>query len=871
MEENSPGRKKRCRKRRDSTPVEDRTSQSLATGKVPEAQSTSRHQPQPAKPKDSTRVVKSPKRRLIRNDKQTAVADAPDDLVGHILKASTSAPKVYVHRSAERLEQPASKSADGTATKKPRKTLGQALLGKLFEVFSRAKELTKPSSHSSAAFSDDEESEDCARPRDASKKTQHLTTTSSKTDVRSRPYELPARPSLEARRRAAFELPPQSTVVQDAADLGKTRNFDQLPYCQASVSSSVPCAVKRGAGSEFYSLSASPEQKTFPGSSSGFAHTTFSENRLASSDAANVERFLQTSEAPFPCETQDEEMEDLSDVISQTISQQAPLIDYKGLYLVTDTNLFIHYLDLLRTIASTNVGSEELIVCIPWVVIQELDNIKNRKRDPVWRDAAAAISFIYQALASKNPRVRGQTIAEARTKDDVLPGDILNTNDDHLLHCCLSLKEQGSRVVLVSNDLNLRNKALINHIPSWSAQQVESNLRQRLGSGLGRCSLPEGDSNQEVAQKLDRVPEVQQSREEACSEMCSILRSTLTLVLESELKSAFGDLWLRVVAVKPPWTELTALECLLKHWIALTGLAFKRTLKPVVENLVSLLKSRHELLDQLDTALGLSIDLCSELQLHYFQLAEDVSRLRALRRGLRGRFGELSHQDSPATSGGVPTALREPQRRPLPPRVAIPPPRTPVSPPRTPVPPPGTSAAAASPGVPRQVVVAVASPQSSPPPVFPRAQLLLQETWELVNDFCGTLCKSLKRPHGFAFVERPSLLKDRSRFGEVYRQVAHAMGHMDMILKTAESRRQQMQGVGSLFVQSLMNLLRLLNPKGEADRVISGVTEKEMLEFLSDSKYKELVFNGHKQLVILHDTIGDCVLDILSPKKGSPK
>lgn len=155
--------------------------------------------------------------------------------------------------------------------------------------------------------------------------------------------------------------------------------------------------------------------------------------------------------------------------------------------------------------------------------------------------------------------------------------------------------------------------------------------------------------------------------------------------------------------------------------------------------------------------------------------------------------------------------------------------------------------------------------------MFPRAQLLLQETWELVNDFCGTLCKSLKRPHGFAFVERPSLLKDRSRFGEVYRQVAHAMGHMDMILKTAESRRQQMQGVGSLFVQSLMNLLRLLNPKGEADRVISGVTEKEMLEFLSDSKYKELVFNGHKQLVILHDTIGDCVLDILSPKKGSPK
>ncbi|CAN7937085.1 unnamed protein product [Ixodes hexagonus] len=900
MEQNSPGRKKRARKRPVTPSGKDSRGapHSPATSKVLDPQATSSHQSEIAKAKDSTRVIKPAKRRLQRDDQQTASTSAsvPDDLVGSILKASAAAPKLYVHQSAKRTEPPApAKNVDETAAKKPRRTLAQMLLGKLAEVFSKAKAISKPSSQAPEFSDGDEDESEHSEPRDGLKRTHHSTGTSSKaTDiVRSKLYGLPPRPSLEARRRAAFETPPRGSVSEDAASLrdGQKLCSGKQPYSQAqcavgSVSSPVPYAATQSAGLELHPSAPTLSQQTFPGSSLG-VQPTFSENRFASSDPPSgnsAEGFLLSSGSPFSCEPQDEEMEDLSDVINQTISQQAPLVDYKaslfsgppvcvfqGLYLVTDTNVFIGNLDLLRRIASTDVGGEEVIVCIPWVVVQELDNIKNRKRGPVSRDAAAAVSYIYQALASKNPRVRGQTIAEAsggnigaRTKDD-LPGNILDTNDDHLLHCCLSLKEQGSRVVLVSNDVNLRNKAMINNITTWSASEVESNLRQRLSGGHGRCISPEGSNNQEAIQKWDQVPRIQQSREEACNEMCLILRGSLTLVLESELKSAFGDLWLRVVAVKPPWTEVTALECLLKHWIALSGLAFKRTLKPVVSDLVSLLKSRHELLDQLDTALGLSIDLCSELQLHYFQLAEDVSRLNAIRQSLRGQPDKpSSHEDSPATRGAAPSTPQGPQRRPLPPRAAIPPPRT-------------LPSAAAPAVVPQRVAAAASSPQHPPPAppsaAFPPPQLLLQEAWELVNDFCGTLCKSQKRPHEFAFVERPDLLGDISGYNDLFRHVAHAMEHMSMILKTAESRRHGMYGVGKLFVEALTNLLERLRPKASVRQIFAArnVTEKEMLDFLSDSKYKDLVFNGHKQLVILHDTIGDCILKMMTQKKSSLK
>lgn len=153
----------------------------------------------------------------------------------------------------------------------------------------------------------------------------------------------------------------------------------------------------------------------------------------------------------------------------------------------------------------------------------------------------------------------------------------------------------------------------------------------------------------------------------------------------------------------------------------------------------------------------------------------------------------------------------------------------------------------------------------------PLPQLLLQEAWELVNDFCGTLCQRVRRPHQFAFVERPALLEDVPGVSEVFRQVAHAMEHMSMILKTTSSRLQEMHGVGHLFVESLRNLLRLLKPKGVLASVTTTVSGKEMLDFLSDSNYRGLVRNGHKQLVILHDTIGDCLLKVLSPKRGSLK
>lgn len=106
-------------------------------------------------------------------------------------------------------------------------------------------------------------------------------------------------------------------------------------------------------------------------------------------------------------------MEDLSDVIDENLQNQVPLADQKGTFVITDTNIFLNNLNLVKRLTALDSGPPDVRVCIPWMAIQELDHIKNCKRGSVTRSAVAAIAFINEALVTKNPKFRGQTIAEA--------------------------------------------------------------------------------------------------------------------------------------------------------------------------------------------------------------------------------------------------------------------------------------------------------------------------------------------------------------------------------------------------------------------------------------------------------------------------
>ncbi|KAL1472384.1 hypothetical protein MTO96_023034 [Rhipicephalus appendiculatus] len=246
---------------------------------------------------------------------------------------------------------------------------------------------------------------------------------------------------------------------------------------------------------------------------------------------------------------------------------------------------------------------------------------------------------------------------QARQKDDTLPKGC-ELNDDHFLHWCLEFKKQGSKVLLMSNDRNLRNKAMINSIDTLSADEMEKKLfspaarNNRRQTSLSKSSANRQKHSSLLLQASEHGFCARQEQKDAAKETSvasntlayivpppdgdtvskeirEILRTSLDLVLKSELESAFGSIWLRVVDFKPPWTEETALQCILRHWIALTGTAFKPSLKLVISSLLSKLSSQFGSSGNVMIA-QLATQLCSELQLHYPQLAADVARLKEL-------------------------------------------------------------------------------------------------------------------------------------------------------------------------------------------------------------------------------------------------
>ncbi|KAL1443789.1 hypothetical protein MTO96_030176 [Rhipicephalus appendiculatus] len=99
-----------------------------------------------------------------------------------------------------------------------------------------------------------------------------------------------------------------------------------------------------------------------------------------SSSSLLVSPVPRCSQDGAPPSAEDVEMEDLSDAIGESLSQQVPLSDFKGTYVVSDTNIFLGNLDLLKKIVLPDTGNEDMVLCVPWMAIQELDNMKTKRK-----------------------------------------------------------------------------------------------------------------------------------------------------------------------------------------------------------------------------------------------------------------------------------------------------------------------------------------------------------------------------------------------------------------------------------------------------------------------------------------------------------
>ncbi|KAM9762200.1 transcriptional protein SWT1 [Menidia menidia] len=297
----------------------------------------------------------------------------------------------------------------------------------------------------------------------------------------------------------------------------------------------------------------------------------------------------------------------------------------QDLILVLDTNILLSHLDYVKKITFHGLGALGFpVVLIPWVVLQELDSLKRGRglSGSVAHLASPAISYIYNALKSREPYLWGQSMQQAAESSYGLNAE---NNDDRVLQCCLQYRNMYPEcaLILCTNDKNLCSKALLSGVRALTKSDLQAEIEksthnvlqdfqapvlphvssQISSPVLSRSTTPaplceekaclsvgvlekdgkqtsEGD-NGETKHKLSRC----------LSELEECLRDVLSDVLEQEMKAAYENLWLEIIHIKPPWTLQDALKCLKKHWIAVFGQVAPRRMLETVLNLINFFNS----------------------------------------------------------------------------------------------------------------------------------------------------------------------------------------------------------------------------------------------------------------------------------------
>ncbi|XP_028148243.1 transcriptional protein SWT1 [Diabrotica virgifera virgifera] len=263
------------------------------------------------------------------------------------------------------------------------------------------------------------------------------------------------------------------------------------------------------------------------------------------------------------------------------------------LCIVVDTNVFISDLMKVWDIIELKVsGSIKPLIYIPWIVIIEIDDMKDRTGDNSLKNRALnASKCINDLLEAKEPRVKGQTVSEMCDQEH-----IGLSQDDKIIGACLQAVDKYEMVMLLSNDINLRNKAMINGIPAVSANGIIMKIMSKIAR----------DSKYPVImQKL------------------GILCSTIICELVQE---AYGHVWMQMdMLAHPPWSFIECLKRFKKYWTAVfKGKLMKQFIK-TVDKLLELFKFNKDFCDDSDAYqdfVRFSLDLCVFLQdLNDFRLS----------------------------------------------------------------------------------------------------------------------------------------------------------------------------------------------------------------------------------------------------------
>ncbi|XP_076195674.1 transcriptional protein SWT1 isoform X1 [Aptenodytes patagonicus] len=256
-----------------------------------------------------------------------------------------------------------------------------------------------------------------------------------------------------------------------------------------------------------------------------------------------------------------------------------------NILVVIDTNIMISHLEFVRSLKSEDIpGVSRLALIIPWVVLQELDNLKKGKMLQHVRDKAIpAVQFIYMCLKNQDSKLWGQSMQLASQKIYGLSDE---NNDDRVLQCCLQYQNLFPQavVILCTDDKNLCSKAIVSEVKAFckadlvtALQNLNVNRHQNcVELQQSKCDTEFEETERGDASLTAQFPNILPDLEKNLGE-------ALSCILETEMKIAFGNLWMEILYLKPPWTLANLLKCYKKHWMAVFGYVVPRSLLSTIE------------------------------------------------------------------------------------------------------------------------------------------------------------------------------------------------------------------------------------------------------------------------------------------------
>ncbi|XP_069497461.1 transcriptional protein SWT1 isoform X2 [Ambystoma mexicanum] len=253
--------------------------------------------------------------------------------------------------------------------------------------------------------------------------------------------------------------------------------------------------------------------------------------------------------------------------------------------IVLDTNIMIGHLDFIKALKTMELpGFGKPVLIIPWVVLQELDYMKNGKLlQTVKHKAIPAVQFIYVCLKKQDPQLWGQSMQQASQK---MYGLTAENNDDRVLHCCIQFQKlyPNAKILLCTDDKNLCNKAIVSDVKAVSKADLLAAIHNLMMTTSGQPSgaittlLRGGQVSKNDNSCENSSSDASNPFRTVVSDLEKCLGLALSKILETEMKIAFEDLWVEVLFLKPPWTLSDLLQCFKKHWLAVFGMVVKRDL-----------------------------------------------------------------------------------------------------------------------------------------------------------------------------------------------------------------------------------------------------------------------------------------------------